>query len=68
MAGPILNVAAPPIPCKTRMAINISSDVDNAQPTEASVKTLRPKVKTERNPRRLESAAKIASVIAADSR
>ena len=68
MAGAILNVAAPPMPCNSRIATSISSEVDSAQPRDASVKRLIPAAKRARKPVRGASAAKMASVMAADNR
>ncbi|MNE97594.1 hypothetical protein D3C80_1959660 [compost metagenome] len=50
------------------MIISISRDVDSAQPKEARVNTVSPAANSGRKPMRLASAAKIASVMDADSR
>ena len=42
IAGAILSVAAPPIPCKIRIPISMSGVRASAQPSEVSVKTASP--------------------------
>ena len=68
IAGAMLSVAAPPIPCKTRIAVSSSGVFARAQPADVSVEVARPARKTGRYPTRAASAAKIASIIAAESR